>query len=219
MTMEINPKVFVAELVGTFALVFIGTGIAAMKGDALAVALGFGLTLAAFIYVYGDISGTHLNPAVTFGMALSGAISWVEAVVYWIAQFLGGILATALLYFLLGGAKSGLGSTVLAHDVTPLQGLIVEAVLTFFLVSAVLHLVLSESGGNAAGLVIGLTLTFGVLMGFPLTGGSLNPARSFGPAIFTGTIDQFWVYLIGPLAGAAAAVGLFKFLGDNENTK
>jgi MIP family channel proteins len=219
MTVEINPKVFVAELVGTFALVFIGAGIAAMKGDALAVALGFGLTWAAFIYAYGDISGMHLNPAVTFGMALSGAISWVEAVVYWIAQFLGGILATALLYFLVGGAKSGLGSTVLAHGVTPVQGLIVEAVLTFFLVTAVLHLVLSKSGGDFAGLVIGLTLTFGVLMGFPLTGGSLNPARSFGPAIFTGTVDQFWVYLIGPLVGAAVAAGLFKFLGASENTK
>ena len=217
--LEVNLKVFAAELVGTFALVFIGAGAVALKADLLTVALAHGLVLAAFFYAFGAISGTHINPAVTFGLALNGTIKWVEAIYYWIGQFIGAVLAAALLYFLLGKANNNLGATVLHTGVSPLKGLIVEAVLTFFLVTVFLQTAVANNGKDLAGMAIGLTLAFAMMMGGPLTGGSLNPARTFGPAIFTGTFNQFWIYLIGPLAGAALAVLLFKFLGQAQKMK
>jgi aquaporin Z len=212
-----SSKQFVAELVGTFALVFIGAGAGAIgAGGLVGVALAHGLVLVAMIYVYGHISGTHVNPAVTFGIALSGGIAWGTAVVYWAAQFIGGILAAAVLSFVLGGAGSGLGATVLAAGVSPIQGLVVEAILTFFLVNAVLHAAVAGKAGDFAGLAIGLTLAFAILMGGPLTGASLNPARTLGPGLFTGTLGQFWIYLVGPFAGAAAAAGLYGYLSDKR---
>ncbi len=210
--MKIN--VFLAELIGTFALTFIGAGAGALGvGGLVGVAFAHGLTVMAFIYAYGNISGTHINPAVTFGAALAGALSWGEAVYYWIAQFIGGAIGGALLYFVLGSASSGLGATVLASGVTPLQGVVLEAILTFLLVNSVLQAAVRGKAGDFAGLAIGLTLTLAILMGGPLTGASLNPARTFGPALFTGTLNQFWIYLIGPFAGAAVAVGVDRLLG------
>jgi len=201
-----KTNVFLAELIGTFALTFIGAGAGALGvGGLVGVAFAHGLTVMAFIYAYGHISGTHINPAVTFGAALAGALSWAEAVYYWIAQFIGAALAGALLFFVLGGASTGLGATVLASGVTPVQGVVLEAVLTFLLVNSVLQGAVRGKAGNFAGVAIGLTLTLAILMGGPLTGASLNPARTFGPALFTGTLNQFWIYLVGPFAGAALA--------------
>lgn len=208
-----SSKQFVAELIGTFALVFIGAGAGALAvGGLVGVAFAHGLILMAMIYAVGHISGTHINPAVTFGLALAGAIDWGKAVVYWAAQLIGGILAAAILMFLLGGAESGLGATVLAAGVSPVQGLVLEAVLTFFLVNSVLHAAVAGKAGDLAGLAIGATLIAAILMGGPLTGASLNPARTLGPALFTGSLDQFWIYLVGTFAGAAAAAGLYRFL-------
>ena len=208
-----TSKQFAAELIGTFALVFIGAGAGALAvGGLVGVAFAHGLVLIAMAYAFGHISGAHINPAVTFGLALAGAIDWGKAVVYWAAQLLGGILAAAVLSFLFGGAGSGLGATVLAAGVSPVQGLVVEAILTFFLVNSVLQAAVAGKAGDLAGLAIGATLICAILMGGPLTGASLNPARTLGPALFTGTLSQFWVYLVGTFAGAAGAAGLYRYL-------
>jgi aquaporin Z len=208
-----NSKIFTAELIGTFALIFIGAGAGALGGGGLVgVALAHGLVVMAFAYAYGNISGTHINPAVTFGLALAGAVDWGKAVMYWIAQFIGGILGAGALVFLLGGTETGLGATTLAEGVTPVQGLIIEAVLTFFLVNSILHAAVAGKAGDKAPLAIGLTLVFAIIMGGPLTGASLNPARTLGPALFTGGLGAFWIYAVGTFAGAALAAFLYKFL-------
>jgi MIP family channel proteins len=208
---------FTAEFIGTFALVFIGAGAGAIgAGGLVGVALAHGFVVLAMIYVFGSISGTHINPAVTFGLALAGAIDWGKALVYWAAQVAGAVAAAGALFFVLGGAETGLGATVLADGVSPLQGLVVEAILTFFLVNAVLHAAVAGKAGDFAGLAIGTTLVFAILMGGPLTGASLNPARTLGPALFTGTLGQFWIYLAGTFAGAAAAVGVYRSLGAKK---
>lgn len=211
-----NWRVFVAELIGTFTLVFIGAGLAASGAGALATAFGFSFVLVAFAYAYGGISGTHLNPAVTFAAAIDGMVSWGQAVFYWIAQFVGALVASWFLMFFAFGnsASNGLGATTL--HVPNVSGLVIEALLTFFLVSTVLHTAKSNFGGLAAG----FSLFFGVLFGFGLTGGSLNPARSFGPAVFTGGLGNldFWLaYFVGPLVGAALAAFAFRFFSGGES--
>ena len=208
-----NTKALTTEFIGTAALTFIGAGAGALGiGGLIGVALAHGLVVIAMAYAFGAISGSHINPAVTFGLALSGNLSWRDAIGYWVAQFLGATVAAAGLLFIFGGASNGLGATVLSEGVTPLQGVVLEAILTFLLVNAVLQTAVKERAGNLAGLAIGLTLVAAILMGGPLTGASLNPARTFGPALFTGTLNIFWVYVVGTFAGAAAAVGVYRFL-------
>ena len=209
-----NAKVFVAELIGTFALTFIGAGAAALGvGGVVGVAFAHGLTVLAFVYAYGHISGAHINPAVTFGVALSGNMSWGKATYYWMAQLLGGALAGLGLFYVLSGVDHTLyGATVLADGVTVLQGIVIEGILTFLLVNSVLQSAIKGKAGNLAGVAIGLTLTLSILMGGPLTGASLNPARTLGPAIFSGTLGLFWVYVVGTFAGAALAAGVNKYL-------
>jgi MIP family channel proteins len=209
-----------AEFIGTFALIFIGAGAGALAvGGLVGVALAHGLTLAGLIYAYGHLSGTHVNPAVTFGLWIAGAIDARRAFSYWVFQILGGIAGALTLRWVLGGVVGGLGATNLAGNlvvgtstisVTPLAGFVLEAVLTFFLVNAVLHCAVAGKAGEFAGLAIGLTLTFAILMGGPLTGASLNPARTLGPAVAAGNFADLWVYLAGPLAGAAVAALLYK---------
>lgn len=206
-----KSRPFFAEVIGTFALVFVGAGVVA-QGEAglIGVAAAFGLVIATFVYLFGDLSGAHFNPAVTFSLALNGTVKWSQAIFYWIAQFLGATLAAAALLFVFGDAGNGLGATVPAVGI--FQALLVEALLTFFLAQAVLFAAVEGLAGKRAGFVIGLTLFFAILMGGPLTGASLNPARSFGPAVFSNNLDTFWIYLVGPLAGAALATGVYRFL-------
>jgi aquaporin Z len=207
--MKLRP--IFAELIGTFALVFIGAGVGAQgQAGLLGTAAAFGMVVVTFIYLFSSISGAHFNPAVTFGLALNGTLQWMEAVFYWIAQFLGAVLAAAALLFIFGGASNGLGATLPSVDVLP--ALVVEFVLTFFLVQAVLFAAVEGTAGERAGFVIGLTVFFGILMGGPLTGGSLNPARTLGPAIFTGEFATLWIYFAGPLAGAALATLVYRSL-------
>jgi aquaporin Z len=140
----------------------------------------------AFAYAYGHISGTHINPAVTIGLWAGKQIDAITAVAYIVVQLIGGILGAFALRSVLGGAASGLGATVLAPNVTPVQGFVVELLLTFFLVNTIFNTAVNKKAGNHAPIAIGLTLTFALLMGIPLTGASLNPARTLGPAIMTG---------------------------------
>ena len=207
-----DNKKFVVELLGTFALVFIGAGAAAMgAGGLVGVALASGLVVATLVYLHGHISGSHINPAVTLAIVIAGKMTSKEAVSYWIAQFMGGALGAAALFFIFGNADNGLGATVLAEGVGPLQGFLLEMLLTFFLANAYLQGLVKGNAGNFAGFAIGMTVVLAILMGAPLTGASLNPARTFGPALFTGTMNIFWIYLLGTAAGGTLAALFYKF--------
>ncbi len=204
-----NTKNLVAEFIGTFALIFIGAGALAIgSANLLGVALAHGLVIVVFIYAYGHLSGTHINPAVTLGLLIAGEIEFVTALGYWIVQFLGGILGAVLLNVLLP-EPGDLGVTILAEGVTPVQGLVIEIVLTFFLVNTIFNTAVSGKAGNFAGLAIGLTLVLAILMGGPLTRASLNPARTLGPAIVSGNYADLWLYFVGPFVGAILAALLY----------
>lgn len=213
-------KALVAEFVGTFALIFIGAGAAALgAGGAVGVALAHAFVVVGFAYSYGHLSGTHINPAVTVGVWVAARIDAGRALSYVVFQLAGGVAGALALRWVLGGAETGLGATTLARglrvgaasiDVTPAAGCVIEAVLTFFLVNAVLNAAVSGRAGDLAGLAIGLTLAFAILMGRPLTGASLNPARTLGPAIAAGNFADLWVYLAGPVLGAIAAAVLYR---------
>ncbi|MEM8859601.1 MAG: aquaporin [Chloroflexota bacterium] len=214
-----DSKKLIAEFIGTFALIFIGAGAGAVSGSLVAVALAHGLVIVAFAYSLGDISGIHINPAVTVGLASGGKISWGDAVGYIIAQLLGGIVGALLLAVVIGfpTAAPELGNTTLAAGVTPVQGVILEAVLTFFLVNTIYHSAVSGKAGNFAPLAIGLTLVFCILMGGNVTGASLNPARTIGPAIISAGVfpwGQLWLYIVGPVAGGVLAALVHRVLRD-----
>lgn len=208
--MSVRP--LVAEFVGTFALVLIGPGTVVISdGNLVAYALAFGLVLMVIAYAYGHISGAHVNPAVTVGLWLNKEIETGKAVGYIVVQFLGAIVAALTLAAILGD-NSSLGQTTLAPGVEVWQGLLVETLLTFFLVNTIYHTAVSGKAGLAAGAAIGLTLLFAELFGGELTGGSLNPARTLGPAIVSGTYDDIWIYFVGPVLGGILAALLYRFL-------
>lgn len=207
-------KAALAEFIGTFTLVLIGAGAGALAdpGSAglTAVALAHGLALMVIVYSWGSISGAHVNPAVTLGIVVSGKMPWPKAIAYWIAQFAGAVAAAYLLRWLLG-PQSGLGATI--GSLTPhgdvagdaAKVVVLEGVLTFFLVISVFASGVFSLNGNLAGVAIGLVLTMDILAGGPLTGASMNPARTFGPALATGDLSYFWMYLVGPALGGAVA--------------
>lgn len=216
-----------AEFIGTFALIFIGAGAGALGlGGLVGVALAHGLVIIGFAYSYGHISGTHINPAVTLGVWAAGKIDAGRAFSYIVFQIAGGIVGALALSWVLGGTETGLGRTALASGlsvgnatitITPLVGLVLEAILTFFLVNAVMNAGISGKATIPGGLAIGLTLTFCILMGGPLTGASLNPARSIGPAVATGNFENLWLYLIGPALGGGLAGLLYKTVFEEHD--
>lgn len=200
-----------AEFIGTFALIFIGAGAGALGvGGLVGVALAHGLVIVGFAYAYGHISGTHINPAVTLGLWAAGKIDTTRALAYVAVQLLAGIVAAFVLAWVLGERAGTLGATVLSDGVSTTQGLVLELIMTFFLVNTVLNAAVSGKGGAAAGLAIGFTLVFCILMGGPLTGASLNPARTLGPAVATGNYADIWLYFVGPIAGGVIAGLLYK---------
>ncbi|HJR79228.1 MAG TPA: aquaporin [Anaerolineales bacterium] len=218
-----NYKVFVAELIGTFALVFIGAAIGMYNAGLLAIALAHGLTLAVFAYAFGHISGTHINPAVTLGLALNGTIKWGDTVVYWVAQFAGAVLAGFVLNVTVGtvnaDAFGAAQTTGVLTEQFPYYALVIEALLTFFLVNTVLHTAVAGKAGPLAGWAIGTSLAISILAGGPLTGASLNPARTFGPAVVAGLAGNgmmYLIYFVGPFLGAALAVGVYKLLSTED---
>jgi aquaporin Z len=227
-----EPRKFIAELIGTFVLVFGGIGTAVIAGEAvgaLGVAIAFGLSLLAMAYVIGPVSGCHINPAVTLGLLLTGKISPRLAASYVVAQVVGAILAAGALLVvardLPGGydvATLGLGANgYAAHSPNGyglLAALIVEAVLTAFLVLTVLGATHRSAPVGFAGLPIGLVLVLIHLVSIPVTNTSVNPARSIGPALFVGewAISQLWVFIVAPLAGAVLAVGAYRLIHPSE---
>lgn len=209
-----------AEFLGTFMLVFACAGAAALgAGGLVGVALAQGLALTVAVYLFGHLSGAHVNPAVTVGVWLAGKINTRRAVSYVVFQVFGAVVAALALRFVLGGLVGNLGGTALGGKlevgdatilVTPAAGLVVESLLTLFLVLAVLQGAIAGRAGHMAGVVIGATLAVGVLVGGPLTGASLNPARTLGPALVTGDFADLWIYLAGPISGGALAALLFR---------
>ena len=208
-------KKYFAEFIGTAVLTLLGCGTAVFVGcgepaGVAATALAFGLAVVAMAYTIGGISGCHINPAITLGVALSKRMSWKDACGYWCGQILGGIAGAAILYGIvaLTGAGEGLGANGVANAGGAWGALVVECVATFIFVLVVLGATDSKKGAsNLAGLAIGLTLVLIHLVCINLTGTSVNPARSLGPALFVGgdALKDVWVFFAGPLAGGALA--------------
>jgi len=229
-------KKYIAELIGTAVLVVMGCGTAMLVGcDAAAgggyilTALAFGLVIVGMAYCVGNISGCHINPAVSLGVLMSGGMSVKDFVGYVVAQCVGALGGAGLLaaIFSLGGVKDmtgGFGANGLAGvNGSVAAGLLVEIVLTFIFVMTILGVTSKKAGhGSFGGLVIGLTLTLVHILGIGLTGTSVNPARSFGPALvaaFAGNaapLSCLWVFIVGPMVGAALAAVVYKFL-ESEN--
>ncbi len=218
-------KKYTAELVGTFVLVFGGVGSAVFAGPEigyLGVSLAFGLSLLAMVYTIGPISGCHINPAVTFGLLVSKKIGAKDAVAYMIAQVIGAVIASALILFVASNAPSttspvagGLGANGYGEHSPELYSMgaamLVEIVLTMFLVLTVLGSTDLKAPVGFAGIAIGLVLTLIHLVGIPITNTSVNPARSIGPAIFVRgwALQQLWLFIVAPLAGATLAAVVY----------
>ena len=215
-------KKYLAEVIGTMVLVFMGCGSAMFLGcDAdgghLAVAFAFGLSIVAMAYVIGNVSGCHINPAVSLGAFLDGRLSIGEFCGYVISQIIGAVIGAAKLFafvkiFGLEDLTGGLGSNGLPAENGILIGLGIEIILTFIFVLVILGVTADKSKGAVAGIVIGLTLTFVHIVGIPITGTSVNPARSIGPALFAGgqSLIDLWVFIVGPFVGAAFAALVYQ---------
>ena len=218
-------KKLVAELLGTFILVFGGCGAAVFSAafpavgiGLLGVALAFGLTVLGCVYALGPISGCHLNPAVTLGLCAGKRFAWKDAPGYVGAQVVGAVIAAGVLVILLKGrpggydaaasglAANGFGDHSPAHY-SMASGLLAEVVLTFVFLSVILGATSRRAAPGFAGIAIGLTLTLVHLVGIPITNLSVNPARSTGPAIFVGgwALEQLWLFWVAPIAGALLA--------------
>jgi len=209
-----NPSLLkkcVAEFIGTFALIFIGIGaIGALggldkNGGLLGIAFAHGLTIAVMVSATGGISGGHLNPAVTFGLMLADKIDLKGSIAYWISQLAGACAAAWLCSIVLDKTAVFNGTPVVGKDVTLGHAVIVEAVTTFFLVFVVFGTAVDSRAPKIGGLAIGLTITLGILFAGPLTGGAINPARTFGPALISGQWAHHYVYWAGPLLGGGLA--------------
>ncbi len=224
-------KKYAAELMGTFVLTLFGCGSAAIAGGTLGtlgIAFAFGLSIVAMAYAIGNVSGCHINPAVSLGVFLSGKMDSKDFCGYVVAQFLGAILAAIVLAVIINGTMlggvdaTGLGANgygaASAVGVSTWGAFAVEVILTAVFVLTILGVTSGEKTSTIAGLVIGLTLVFVHIMGIPLTGTSVNPARSFGPALVLGgqALAQVWLFIVAPLVGASVAAGLWKYFGTTK---
>lgn len=222
-------KKYFAEAIGTFVLTLLGCGTAMFLGcdtpaGIVGTALAFGLSVVAMAYAIGGISGCHINPAITLGVALSGRMSWKDAFGYWMGQIAGGLVAGAALLLLAGIVESpdltgALGSNAVSNAGGIGGAVLVEILATFIFVFVVLGATDSKLGaGIFAGLAIGLTLILVHLVCIRLTGTSVNPARSIGPAVFAGgqAVKDLWVFIIAPLVGGALAAVVWKLVAPKE---
>ena len=220
-----SVKKYLAECIGTFVLVLFACGTAVVTkcsvdnpAGYLATALAFGLAIVAMAYSIGNVSGCHINPAVSIAMLVSGKMSFKDFVGYVAAQFIGAIAGAAVLMAFVG-KESGLGTNGLAGvDGSIVKGLVIEVILTFVFVLAILGVTSKVENGKVAGLVIGLSLTLVHLLGIAFTGTSVNPARSFGPALFAGgeALSCVWVFIVAPLVGGVLAALCYKFLDGGK---
>ena len=222
-------KKYFAECIGTFVLTLLGCGTAMFLGcntpaGVVGTAVAFGLAVVAMAYTIGGVSGCHINPAITFGVALAGRMSWKDAVGYWCGQVIGAIIAGAILLLLTKVVAApdltgGLGSNGVANAGGVGGALLVEFIATFLFVLVVLGTTDSKVGaGNLAGLAIGLSLILIHLVCINLTGTSVNPARSIGPALFAGgdALKDLWVFIVAPMVGGAFAVPVWKAIAPKK---
>ena len=225
-------KKYIAECIGTMVLTLLGCGTAVFLGCGTAAgvvgtAFAFGLSVIAMAYAIGGISGCHINPAITLGVALSGRMSWKDACGYWIGQIIGGIIGAAILFLIVKvtgapgamGVPAGLGTNAVANAGGAGGAFLVECIATFLFVFVVLGTTTPKIGaGNHAGMAIGLTLVLIHLVCINLTGTSVNPARSIGPALFVGgqALKDLWVFIVAPLVGAALSAVVWCAVAPKE---
>ena len=220
---------YIAECIGTFVLTFLGCGTAMFLGcntaaGVVGTAFAFGLSVIAMAYTIGGISGCHINPAITLGVALSGRMTWKDACGYWCGQIIGAIIAGACLLLLTKVVAApdltgGLGTNGVANAGGAGGAFLVECIATFLFVLVVLGTTDSKVGaGNLAGLAIGLTLVLVHLVCINLTGTSVNPARSIGPALFAGgaALKDLWVFIVAPLVGGALSACVWSAIAPKE---
>ena len=213
-------KKYLVESISTFSLVFIGAGAILAGNNLIGVALAHGLVLMSMIYATAHISGAHVNPAVTIGMWVTKKINTKNGFFYIISQLLGAAIASYLLLAIFPNspAEMHLGATALAANISIGTGILIEAILTFFLVFTIFAVAVDKRGKTGAfGLAIGLVLTFDILVGGSLTGAAMNPARSFGPALASGFWNNHLVYWIGPLIGSIVAALVYNNLLLKKN--
>ena len=232
-------KKYFCEAIGTCVLVLFGCGAAVITGNIVAIALAFGLSIVAMAYVIGDVSGCHVNPAVSLAMLINKKITLIDFFFYVIAQIVGAFVGAGLLYLILnfsqavaqaGGISAiGLGTNGFGEasslGINMWIALLVEVVLTFVFIYTILGVTSDEKKSSVAGIVIGLTLAFVHILGISLTGTSVNPARSLAPATVMAiigkyeAIKQVWVFIVAPLVGSVLAAFAFKFFNKEKEVK
>jgi aquaporin Z len=219
--MEDGMKRYIAELVGTFVLMFCGIGAAVIDGDKLGplgISFAFGLTLLAMAYAIGPISGCHINPAVTVGLAVAGRTKWSDVPGYVIAQVVGGIAGAGALLLIVPGGIAGAANT-LQGSYTPSAGFLTEALLTMVLVLTVLGATSKSAPAGLAGIPIGVALAVTNLVAIPVTNASINPARSIGPALYSGggdAVSQLWLFIVAPIVGGIVAALVYSLIRSEE---
>ena len=225
--MKNDIKKYVAEAIGTCVLVLIGCGVAVFSGaDLIATSLAFGLAVVAMAYAIGDISGCHINPAVSLAMLITKKINFKQFVGYALAQILGAFVGSATLFAILSSCNmptDNLGANAYGGDMalTACGAFLVETILTFVFVYTILGVTADTKRSHIAGLVIGLSLVLVHLLGIKLTGTSVNPARSIAPAILQGgePYNQMWLFIVSPLLGGALAAWTYTLLNTSEKKK
>lgn len=225
-------KKYLAEMVGTMVLVLMGCGSAVFNGgcgtpaQVLMVAVAFGLSVVAMAYTIGGISGCHINPAITLGCFLSGRMNGKDAGMYMLFQVIGAFIGSAIIYLLVSfidmNYATTTGANACAEGVSVTGGLIAEIVFTMIFVLVVLGTTDPKKGaGNFAGLAIGLSLILIHIVCIPITGTSVNPARSIAPAIFEGgaALQQLWIFIVGPFVGAFLSALIWAMISNGKNEK
>jgi aquaporin Z len=230
---------YLAELIGTFVLVFFGTGAAVVSGKilgdlgtigVLGIALAFGIAVLVMVYAIGAISGCHINPAITIAMLVNGKIVSKDAVIYIVVQCIGAIIASALLLAIMTGnptynlATNGLGQNGYGAGYlggySLVSAFLAETILTFIFLMVIFGATSKAAPAGFAGIAIGLSLTAIHLVGIPITGTSVNPARSLGPALIVGgtALAQLWLFIVAPIIGAVLAAFVWKYLIEDRTT-
>jgi aquaporin Z len=226
-----DTQKYLAELIGTFVLVFIGCGSAVVAGKEvgfLGISLAFGIAVLVMVYAIGSVSGCHINPAITIAMLVNGKISGKDAGVYIICQCIGAVIASVLLFAIMNGlpayniATNGLGQNgygIASPGGFPLMSaLIAEVILTFIFLMVIFGATSKAAPAGFAGIAIGLSLAMIHIVGIPITGTSVNPARSLGPALIVGgtALSQLWLFIIAPIIGAVLAAFVWKYLFEGS---
>lgn len=225
-------KKYLAEMFGTMVLVLMGCGSAVFNGgcgtpaQVLMVAVAFGLSVVAMAYAIGGVSGCHINPAITLGCMLSGRMKSVEGILYMVFQVIGAFIGSGIIFLLTRNIDMAYATTTGANACAPgvslMGGFLAEVVFTFVFVLVVLGTTDAKKGaGNFAGLAIGLSLVLVHIVCIPITGTSVNPARSIAPAVFEGgaALSQLWIFIVAPFVGAALSALVWKLIGCSQNEK